>query len=304
MPPPPRGKPYYDVNRGRMMIVPRGGGRAVPYVGPRGGFDPGKLLRRAGVQTRTLGGELAGDTARAASAVAERQPLDLAGLGRFLVAAAATLLGLIVLDLILSARGATAAERAFGLLGRGISRFVAPGDPLVTATVAAAAPAKTPPVSGGGSGAPAQPASADGRAFPVPGPGVSFVNDFNAPRADTGTHGGIDIFAPRGSGAVAVESGVLERVGWNDLGGWRLWIKGDSGDRYYYAHLDAYAAGVREGARVAAGQVLGSVGDTGNARGTSPHLHFEWRRGGGRLNPYDLLRRLRQAATTTKGAVT
>ena len=71
----------------------------------------------------------------------------------------------------------------------------------------------------------------------------------------------------------------------------QLWVAGDSGNGYYYAHLSAFAPGIHDGQRVRAGELVGFVGDTGNARGTSPHLHFEIHPGGiGPVNPYPLLR--------------
>jgi len=89
---------------------------------------------------------------------------------------------------------------------------------------------------------------------------------------------------------VAIADGTLFRVGWNRLGGWRLWLRDNAGTDYYYAHLDAFAAAAREGARVAAGTVIGYVGDSGDAKGTSPHVHFEIHPGGGGpVRPYPIV---------------
>lgn len=132
-----------------------------------------------------------------------------------------------------------------------------------------------------------------GFVFPVRGE-VEFIDSWGYPRM-TGTasahwHQGTDIFARMGTPLVASESGVLDRVGTAGLGGMRLWVKGDSGNDYYYAHLSAFAPGMKDGLRVNAGDVVGFVGDTGNAKGTSPHLHFEIHPGGGdAVNPYPLL---------------
>ncbi len=132
-----------------------------------------------------------------------------------------------------------------------------------------------------------------GFVFPVRGE-VEFIDSWGYPRM-TGTasahwHQGTDIFARMGTALVASESGVLDRVGTAGLGGLRLWVKGDSGNDYYYAHLSGFAPGMVDGLRVNAGDVVGFVGDTGNAKGTSPHLHFEIHPGGGgAVNPYPLL---------------
>jgi murein DD-endopeptidase MepM/ murein hydrolase activator NlpD len=123
-------------------------------------------------------------------------------------------------------------------------------------------------------------ASHGGRVFPVDGP-FEFDDSWGNFRADlavdTGSHGhdATDIMAAGGTPVVAIESGTLDRVGWNALGGWRLWIKGVSGTSYYYAHLSAYGPNLMEGVPVLAGQYLGTVGNTGNAAGGPTHLHIE-----------------------------
>lgn len=131
MQPPARGKPYYDADRGRTMILPAGGGKAVPYVGGDGPpkFDPGKALRRSGMQARTLGRELARDAGDTAAAVAARQPFNVGAFGGFIVTAAAGLLGLIVLDLLL--RRPAAFELALTGVSRGVRMLVDPHDPII-----------------------------------------------------------------------------------------------------------------------------------------------------------------------------
>jgi murein DD-endopeptidase MepM/ murein hydrolase activator NlpD len=113
-----------------------------------------------------------------------------------------------------------------------------------------------------------------GYVFPVYGQ-VSFSDDFGVPRADTIWHHGNDIFAPIGTPVLAVSDGTLFMVGWNTLGGNRLWLRDSQGNEYYYAHLSAYAPQTRDGATVHAGDVIAFVGDTGDAQGTPSHLHFE-----------------------------
>lgn len=128
-----------------------------------------------------------------------------------------------------------------------------------------------------------------GRVFPIAGP-TQFSDDWLAARAGGRLHEGIDLFATRGTPAVAIADGTLFRVGWNRLGGWRLWLRDNAGTEYYYAHLESFATTTREGARVAAGSVIGYVGDSGDAKGTSPHVHFEIHPGGGGpVRPYPLV---------------
>lgn len=124
---------------------------------------------------------------------------------------------------------------------------------------------------------------------------AEFIDSWGYPRM-MGTpsahwHQGTDIFAPYGAPAIASENGVIDRLGQASLGGNKLWVKGESGTSYYYAHLSAFAEGLANGQHVRAGQVVGYVGDTGNAKGTSPHLHFEIHPAGSSVvNGYPLLR--------------
>jgi murein DD-endopeptidase MepM/ murein hydrolase activator NlpD len=115
-----------------------------------------------------------------------------------------------------------------------------------------------------------------GYAFPVYGPSA-FGDTFGAARSDVsgGWHHGDDIFAPLGAPVLAVAHGIVFSVGWERLGGRRLWLRDDRGNEFYYAHLSAYSPFAVNGAIVNAGDVLGFVGDTGDAEGTPFHLHFE-----------------------------
>jgi peptidase M23-like protein len=141
-----------------------------------------------------------------------------------------------------------------------------------------------------------------GYVFPVYGPS-SFSNDFGAPRADTAWHHGNDIFAQLGAPLLAVADGTLFLVGWNTIGGNRLWLRDMQGNEFYYAHLSAYSPLARDGAHVHAGDVIGFVGHTGDAEGTPSHLHFEihpvellWKGYDGVVNPYPFLLAWRRQA--------
>jgi murein DD-endopeptidase MepM/ murein hydrolase activator NlpD len=112
--------------------------------------------------------------------------------------------------------------------------------------------------------------------FPVVGR-FSYADSYGAFRSDVpgNWHHGDDLFAPLGTPVVAVASGTINRVGWEQLGGWRLWVRDSAGDEFYYAHLSGYAPSDLRSTRVRAGEVIGFVGNTGDAFTTSPHLHFE-----------------------------
>jgi peptidoglycan LD-endopeptidase LytH len=103
------------------------------------------------------------------------------------------------------------------------------------------------------------------------------------------THQGIDIFAPKGTPVRSTTRGLVWRVGQNRLGGNVVWIFGPGGQRHYYAHLEGFAD-LRPGDLVMPGDIVGYVGNTGNARGTPPHLHYGvYASGAGAINPFPLL---------------
>ena len=109
--------------------------------------------------------------------------------------------------------------------------------------------------------------------FPVDTERENAVQSFFGVDRDGGArrHEGIDIFAPRGTPVIAAEAGRVTRVGNTPRGGKHVWVRGDQRS-FYYAHLDSIA--VSPGDRVRRGDALGTVGNTGNAITTSPHLHF------------------------------
>jgi murein DD-endopeptidase MepM/ murein hydrolase activator NlpD len=110
--------------------------------------------------------------------------------------------------------------------------------------------------------------------FPVYGPS-SYIDTFGAARADVTYHHGDDIFGQLGQPLVAVADGTVFSVGWNKVGGNRLWLLDGQGNQFYYAHLSAFSTAAVNGARVKAGEVIGFMGKTGDAEGTPYHLHFE-----------------------------
>jgi murein DD-endopeptidase MepM/ murein hydrolase activator NlpD len=112
--------------------------------------------------------------------------------------------------------------------------------------------------------------------FPVYGQ-VAWGDSYGGARSDVsgGWHHGNDLFARLGRPVVAVADGTVFAVGWNRVGGWRLWLRDDAGNEFYYAHLAGYTKLGRNGAQVKRGQVLGFVGNTGDAFTTPDHLHFE-----------------------------
>lgn len=140
--------------------------------------------------------------------------------------------------------------------------------------------------------------------FPVDGD-HSFIDSWHFPR-DGGArlHEGTDIMAERHSLLVATVDGVIETVRHSNSGkaGNMVVLKDDSGNRFYYIHLNndepgtdngvnlaeqAFAPGIAEGVRVAAGDPIGYVGDSGNAESSAPHVHFALKVvGGGAVNPY------------------
>jgi hypothetical protein len=141
--------------------------------------------------------------------------------------------------------------------------------------------------------------------FPVAGT-VAFSNDFGAARY-SGSHQGNDLMAPRRTVAVAAEAGKIKYWLSSERAGCMLYLYGDSGTTYLYIHMNndltkgndnrggcvpgvAFWRGLKDGARVEAGQAIGYVGNSGDADQTAPHLHFEVHpNDGGAVNPYPYL---------------
>lgn len=112
-------------------------------------------------------------------------------------------------------------------------------------------------------------------------------------------HEAIDIMAPKGTSVVAAAAGTIEKLFTSKAGGKTIYVRSNDGlTIHYYAHLDKYAEGLREGQRIRRGQRLGAVGSSGNASEDAPHLHFaimrttadaEWWEPANAVNPYPLL---------------
>ena len=118
-------------------------------------------------------------------------------------------------------------------------------------------------------------------------------------------HRGIDIFAPKGTAVVAVADGIISYIGDQPKGGNCLWLTTESGTSFYYAHLDRWASGLFEGMEVRTGDLLGYVGNTGNARTTPAHLHFAINEDDEMVNPYPILTKavvVKRARVTVEAA--
>jgi murein DD-endopeptidase MepM/ murein hydrolase activator NlpD len=134
-------------------------------------------------------------------------------------------------------------------------------------------PVETPLV--GGVPQPLVPAvTAEPYVFPVYGP-TSSSDQYGTAKQGSSWQHGIDIFGGLGQPLVAVANGTLYAVGWNHAAGNRLWLRDRQGNTFLYSHLSAFSKLASNGAHVRAGQVIGFMGDTGNAGGMPTHLHFE-----------------------------
>lgn len=164
--------------------------------------------------------------------------------------------------------------------------------------------AEAPTSSGGMDSRPTTrlPTASTGRlVIPVEGVAASeLVDTYSDSRGDgTRLHEAIDIMAPTGTPVIAAAGGTIEKIFQSEAGGLTVYVRStDRETLYYYAHLDSYAPGLREGQVVAAGRELGSVGASGNASADAPHLHFaimrtasnaQWWEPANPVNPYPIL---------------
>ena len=124
---------------------------------------------------------------------------------------------------------------------------------------------------------------ADGTTWACPWVSTSYVNDFGVSKPDGRYHEGIDVYAPGGSDIRAPVSGVVEQVT-GSRAGMQFTLRGDDGYTYIGAHMATFGAS----GRVEAGEVIGTVGDSGNAKGAPPHTHIEMHNDGV-VNPYPTL---------------
>ena len=124
---------------------------------------------------------------------------------------------------------------------------------------------------------------AGGTTWACPWVSTSYVNDFGVPKPDGRYHEGIDVYAPGGSDIRAPVSGVVEHVT-GSRAGMQFTLRGDDGYTYVGAHMATFGAS----GRVEAGEVIGTVGDSGNAKGAPPHTHIEMH-SDGVVNPYPVL---------------
>ncbi|MEZ5174782.1 MAG: peptidoglycan DD-metalloendopeptidase family protein [Acidimicrobiia bacterium] len=147
----------------------------------------------------------------------------------------------------------------------------------------AAAAASRPGKAGG-----APPETTPGFICPVQG-GASFSDTWGARRSGGRTHKGVDMFNARHTPLLAVADGRI-KFSSNSIGGRSTHLYADNGVVYYYTHLEGHPTDISSGQRVSKGTVVGFLGNSGNARYTSPHLHFEIRPGGVAVNPYPTVR--------------
>ena len=118
-------------------------------------------------------------------------------------------------------------------------------------------------------------------------PPYHFIDSWGFPRSGGRSHKGVDIMGQHGAEVYAFRTGRISRLSQGGLSGVSLYLQGDDGNEYFYAHLDSYASGIHVGKSVEAGDLIAYNGNTGNARGGAAHIHWEVHPGGGSaVNPY------------------
>ena len=142
------------------------------------------------------------------------------------------------------------------------------------------------------------------KAFPHETSTVAFSDSWGAGRSGGRSHEGTDIMSPKGTWVVAVDDGIVERLDWNQMSGWNIMVRHADGWTSHYLHLNndsagtddgeggpeaAFADGLEVGSFVKAGDVIGFVGDSGNAEHTGSHTHFELHIDGAKVDPYPYL---------------
>lgn len=126
------------------------------------------------------------------------------------------------------------------------------------------------------------------QSLPNPIAGQRFIDSWHSPRSGGRKHEGVDIFAPRGTPIRSTTSGVVVRIGTNRLGGKVVSVM-TGRTVHYYAHLEDYG-NISRHRWIEQGEIIGTVGDSGNARGSPPHLHYGIYTPSGAINPYPLIR--------------
>jgi LysM repeat protein len=129
------------------------------------------------------------------------------------------------------------------------------------------------------------PAASGGSAGQCPVPGANFINGWGYARSGGRSHNGIDLFAPTGTPVHAPASGWVD-IATGTIGGRQFRLTDASGTLWFGSHMSDFG----KSGQVNAGDVIGYVGDTGNAKGSNPHLHFEVHPDGQAVNPYPMLR--------------
>lgn len=175
---------------------------------------------------------------------------------------------------------------------------IAPIEPAPVVAVEASEPPAAPQPAGTAEPGPADALAARRLIVPVRGVERAALQDNYSARRGRRSHDALDIMAARGTPVIAADDGRVAKIYRHPLGGLSIY-QYDPGEEfaYYYAHMDAFAAGLREGAPVKRGDVIGYVGTSGNASPSAPHLHFavyrlgadrKWWRGAS-VNPYTYL---------------